>query len=37
MLVLLDEVASKRKRDKARLKEAGLQVSEDEAEEEEDE
>ena len=30
LLVLLDEVANKRKRDKARLKDAGHEVSEDE-------
>lgn len=33
LLVLLDEVNSKRKRDKARLRDAGLEVSEDEADE----
>ncbi|PFH52186.1 hypothetical protein AMATHDRAFT_140838 [Amanita thiersii Skay4041] len=33
LLVLLDEMTSKRQRDKARLKEAGLQVSEDEGDE----
>jgi chromosome segregation ATPase len=31
LLVLLDEVTSKRRRDKARLREAGMEVSEDEA------
>ncbi|TFK44963.1 p115 like vesicle tethering protein [Crucibulum laeve] len=36
LLVLLDEVTSKRKKDKARLKDAGLEVSEDEADEDED-
>ena len=30
LLVLLDEITSKRRRDKARLKEAGHEVSEDE-------
>ena len=34
LLVLLDEVTTKRQRDKTRLKEAGLDVSEDEAEDE---
>ncbi|KAF9075502.1 p115 like vesicle tethering protein [Rhodocollybia butyracea] len=37
LLVLLDEVSVKRKRDKAKMREAGLEVSEDEADEEEDE
>lgn len=37
LLVLLDEVTNKRKRDKARLREAGLEVSEDEAEDEDEE
>lgn len=32
LLVLLDEMTSKRKRDKAKLKELGQEVSEDEAE-----
>jgi hypothetical protein len=32
LLVLLDEVTSKRKKDKVRLREANLEVSEDEAE-----
>jgi intracellular protein transport protein USO1 len=32
LLVLLDEVSSKRRKDKVRLREAGLEVSEDEAE-----
>ncbi|KAI0828051.1 p115 like vesicle tethering protein [Trametes gibbosa] len=36
LLVLLDELNSKRRRDKARMREAGLEVSEDEAEEDED-
>jgi len=36
LLVLLDEVTSKRRKDKARLKEAGLEVSEDEAEEDDE-
>lgn len=37
LLVLLDELNSKRRRDKARMREAGLEVSEDEAEEDDDE
>jgi intracellular protein transport protein USO1 len=38
LLVLLDEVTSKRRKDKARLREANLEVSEDEAgDEDEDE
>ncbi|KAE9402781.1 hypothetical protein BT96DRAFT_974050 [Gymnopus androsaceus JB14] len=37
LLVLLDEVSVKRKRDKARLRAAGMEVSEDEAEDEGDE
>ncbi|KAA1476980.1 hypothetical protein DENSPDRAFT_874965 [Dentipellis sp. KUC8613] len=37
LLVLLDEVSSKRARDKGRMREAGLEVSEDEDEDEEDE
>ncbi|KAF7294067.1 hypothetical protein MKEN_01453100 [Mycena kentingensis (nom. inval.)] len=37
LLVLLDEVSAKRKTDKARLAAAGMDVSEDEAEDEEDE
>ncbi|KAF8058707.1 p115 like vesicle tethering protein [Lyophyllum atratum] len=37
LLVLLDEVTSKRKRDKARLREVGQEVSEDEADEDDDE
>lgn len=37
LLVLLDEVTTKRKRDKTRLKEAGLEVSEDEGEEDAEE
>jgi chromosome segregation ATPase len=36
LLVLFDEVSSKRKRDKAKLQEAGLDVSEDEAEEDDE-
>jgi hypothetical protein len=32
LLVLLDELNSKRRRDKARMREKGLDVSEDEAE-----
>ncbi|KAI9573289.1 p115 like vesicle tethering protein [Boletus coccyginus] len=34
LLVLLDEMSTKRRRDKARMREAGLEVSEDEGEEE---
>ncbi|TFK65559.1 hypothetical protein BDN72DRAFT_801006 [Pluteus cervinus] len=37
LLVLLDEMTTKRQKDKARLKEAGLEVSEDEGEDDEDE
>lgn len=37
LLVLLDEVSSKRKRDKERLRASGLQVSEDEKEDDENE
>ena len=37
LLVLLDEVTSKRRKDKVRLREAGLEVSEDDAEEDGDE
>ncbi|KDR75604.1 hypothetical protein GALMADRAFT_140233 [Galerina marginata CBS 339.88] len=37
LLVLLDEVTGKRKKDKARLREAGLEVSDDEAEDDGDE
>ena len=37
LLVLLDEMSTKRRRDKARMREAGLEVSEDEGEEEADE
>ena len=37
LLVLLDELNSKRRRDKERMRGAGLEVSEDEAEEDEDE
>ena len=33
LLVLLDEVTSKRKQDKVRLREAGMEVSEDEGDE----
>ncbi|KAJ8495910.1 hypothetical protein ONZ45_g12657 [Pleurotus djamor] len=36
LLVLLDELSSKRSRDKTRLREAGLEVSEDEADEDDD-
>ena len=36
LLVLLDEMSTKRRRDKARMQEAGLEVSEDEGEEEEE-
>ncbi|KAF8963607.1 p115 like vesicle tethering protein [Flammula alnicola] len=36
LLVLLDEVTSKRRKDKSRLREAGLEVSDDEAEDEGD-
>jgi len=36
LLVLLDEVTSKRRRDKARLKDAGHEVSEDEGDENDD-
>jgi hypothetical protein len=34
LLVLLDEISSKRRTDKARLREAGLAVSEDEGDDE---
>jgi hypothetical protein len=37
LLVLLEELSSKRKKDKVRLKEAGLEVSDDEEEGEEGE
>ena len=37
LLVLLDEVTTKRRKDKTRLKDAGMEVSEDEAEDEDDE
>ena len=37
LLVLLDEVTSKRRKDKMRLREANLEVSEDEAEDDGDE
>jgi intracellular protein transport protein USO1 len=33
LLVLLDEVSGKRRRDKERMRQAGLEVSEDEADE----
>jgi hypothetical protein len=36
LLVLLDELNSKRRRDKARLREAGLEVSEDEGDDDDD-
>lgn len=36
LLVLLDEVSSKRRKDKDRLREAGLDVSEDEGGDDED-
>lgn len=36
MLVLLDEVTTKRKHDKERMRLAGLEVSDDEAEEDDD-
>jgi hypothetical protein len=36
LLVLLDELNSKRRRDKARMREAGLDVSEDEGEDEDE-
>lgn len=34
--MLLDEVTNKRKKDKARLKDAGLEVSEDEEDDDDD-
>ena len=37
LLVLLDEMSTKRRRDKARMREAGLEVSEDEGEDGDDE
>ncbi|KAG9312335.1 hypothetical protein JVU11DRAFT_7651 [Chiua virens] len=37
LLVLLDEMSTKRRRDKTRMREAGLEVSEDEGEEEDEE
>lgn len=37
LLVLLDELNSKRRRDKQRMREAGMEVSEDEADDDEDE
>jgi hypothetical protein len=37
LLVLLDEVSSKRKQDKEKMRQAGLEVSEDEADDENDE
>ena len=36
LLVLLDEVTSKRRKDKVRMREANLEVSEDEAEDDDD-
>jgi hypothetical protein len=36
LLVLLDEVTSKRRKEKARLREAGLEVSEDETEDDDE-
>lgn len=36
LLVLLDEMSTKRRRDKARMREAGLEVSEDEGEGDDD-
>jgi intracellular protein transport protein USO1 len=36
LLVLLDELSSKRAKDKERMKEQGMEVSEDEDDEEED-
>jgi hypothetical protein len=37
LLVLLDEVSSKRKKDKARLRDLGQEVSEDEGDDDDDE
>lgn len=37
LLVLLDEVSNKRKKDKERMREAGLEVSEDEGDEDDEE
>lgn len=37
LLVLLDELNGKRSRDKQKMREAGLEVSEDEAEEDDEE
>ena len=37
LLVLLDEMSTKRRRDKPRMREAGLEVSEDEGEDGDDE
>jgi hypothetical protein len=37
LLVLLDEVSSKRRRDKERMRQAGIDVSEDEADDGDDE
>lgn len=37
LLVFLEELSSKRKRDKAKMKEAGMEVSEDEGGDEEEE
>ena len=34
LLVLLDELTNKRRRDKARMREAGMEISEDEGDEE---
>lgn len=36
LLVLLDEMSTKRRRDKARMREAGLEVSEDEGDDEDE-
>ena len=36
LLVLLDEVSSKRKRDKEKMRQAGLEVSEDEADDDDE-
>lgn len=36
LLVLLDEMSTKRRRDKVRMREAGLEVSEDEGEDDGD-
>jgi hypothetical protein len=37
LLVLLDDMSTKRKRDKQRMREAGMDVSEDEADDDDDE